>query len=260
MVAPGALSASGVILGTASFGAVRKIKDEVYSRPKRRAIVRALAGAKDVSILLDLPLDSSIVTAYLNKDSTATRALPVPFRTDHQTVFSSDGRRFARVINRVDTDTPSISLTLFGNDGKQQFSRSWPIPKIEVTRRMVDSVFEVRRRSDAAWIAGDARARKFNQRVPAVTITKLEADARKLVPRFVSRSLRVVLSPDGHVWVGLPGQTPMMEVALLDSTGRIIAAGSLPRNQIPVAGDRSTLWMLSRDEDDLGVLTRYRLR
>jgi hypothetical protein len=176
------------------------------------------------------------------------------------TTFSGDGTRFASVVNDVDGDEPVINLLVYGDDGRQRFSRSWPLPRIAITERMIDSALDSDRRREEAMYAGSAELSRLARRQPPSTTARLESEVRKRIPRFASGSLTLAFTGDGHLWVALPRPGTTIDVLLLDAAGRTVLSGSLPHGQRLISGTRTTVWTMSHDSDDLAVLTRYRVR
>jgi hypothetical protein len=253
-VDPLALTRGGRLIGIGSFGYAREVKGEMQGRTLRRAVIRAELKGGNRTELLRLPEDSSQIAIPLTPDSSAMRYLNIPYRRPIRIEASDDGTRFATVVSNVDGEEPTITLNVYGDDGKLRFKRTWPISPVVVTRRMVDSVLDESRRGLEAMLPPKSRARATGQDAAYA------GAVRKRAPRFASGTLSLTFTADGYLWVGVPRTSTTSDVHLLDDAGNAVFSTTLPRTHSLTAGTRSTLWTTSRDEDDLHVLTRFRIR
>jgi hypothetical protein len=251
---PLAMTSARRAVGVGSFGYARKVKDEMQGRPLRRAVVAVDLSTGKRTELLRLAEDSSQIAIPLTPDSSSMRYLNIPYRRATRLVASDDGTRFATVASNVDGEKPTITLNVYGDDGKLRFTRTWPIPPVVVTRRMVDSVLDESRRGLEAMLPPRSRARVTGQDAAHA------GEVRKRAPRFASGNLSLTFTADGHLWVGVPRTRTTWDLHLLDRAGNAAISTALPPSHGLAAATRSILWTTSRDDDDLHVLTRFRVR
>jgi myo-inositol catabolism protein IolC len=71
---------------------------------------------------------------------------------------------------------------------------------------------------------------------------------------------RAVMGSDHSIWLGRPSAVPGAHYLVLDERGDAIGTVTLPPRSIIAAADRTTLWTIEPDDDDVPSVVRYQVR
>lgn len=126
-----------------------------------------------------------------------------------------------------------------------------------------------------AVVSHNVRGEVIYRRVIAMTPPRVEretmdSNTARLKRRFSGMSLPslptyyppltgAVVGTDGAVWLGVRGDSGAQAWRVLDPSGKDAGQVLLPSHSRVVAADRSTIWVVTLDEDDVPSLVKYRV-
>lgn len=246
---PKGITPGGEVVGIATFGALRKVRDELIPLVARQAVVRVnLATAKFAAIAI-LPLDSSQAVIEMNSGLRQFGA-PVPYRVPPTIAVSADGSRMSTVV--IDHAKPHVELTVYETSRYSVvYTRQLPLRAAQLSATSADSVIRV---------VINAFPKVGRGALTPANRDELLRRLREMVPRYRVPTPQVVLARDGFVWVALGRDGANRELQLLDPAGAAAFTGQLPAEVRLLDGTQSFIWVREADQDDLDLLHRYVIR
>jgi hypothetical protein len=137
----------------------------------------------------------------------------------------------------------SIALHVLNARGDTLVARNYPYEGIPIPERALDSVI--------AW--------RISANTRLTDPGGYAAAARKGALRFYQPVTRVRLGRDSTIWLALRAQGNRMPYLILDWRGDPIGTVSLPRESQIGSADRTSIWTIEANADDVPSVVRYRV-
>jgi len=193
--------------------------------------------------LLTIPVDAAIL-----KIETGPQMFIMgqqPFTDGPLFTGANNGDGFVRVDRRT-TGRAEFTVTRIDAEGRTRWHRSFPYTAGPIDPSVVDSVFR------GYTAPSDPRATK----IPEAKVR----EAIVVPPRAVP-VLAAMVAHDGRVWLQrpVPAGRPA-RYTVLSATGAPEFEVTLPPRSRYASATANTLWVVTKDEDDLPSVVRYRIQ
>ena len=233
-----AYSADGTVLALPGWSSARGFPDQPPELPllRYRPDGTRADTLQQVAVMLgQMQLDMQNGTFLVS---------PQPFDDSPLVTASTTGDGFV-VVERRTTGPAAITVTRFGVDGKKRWERRIDYVAGPLDRTVVDSVVRFRMEPAAPGLPA----------IPEATVRKAIIIPPRLIAVYSAH-----LAPDGALWLRRPGSVGGAEkFTVLDREGRpAFEVRTAPGKLIGFGA--GTVWFESKDEDDLPVVTRYRVQ
>jgi hypothetical protein len=169
---------------------------------------------------------------------------PQPFDDSPLVTASTAGDGFV-IVERRTTGPAVLTVTRYGSDGMRRWERRIDYVPGPLDPTVIDSVV----RSKMKPAAPDLPA------IPEATVRKGITIPPRLIAVYSAH-----LAPDGTLWLRRPTTAGRPEkYTVLSKEGRPAFEVTTPPGKL-IGFGTGTVWFGSKDEDDLPVVTRYRVR
>jgi hypothetical protein len=233
-----AYSADGTSLAIPMWGSNRAFPDQP---PKLPLLRFGLDGTR-----ADTLLQVAVQLGQLQLDLPGGNFLigPQPFDDSPLVAASSAGDGFVLVERRT-TGPAVITVTRFGSDGVVRWQRRIDYPSGPLDPVVIDSVVRDKMKPASPELPA----------IPEATVRKALVIPPRLIAVFSAH-----LAPDGTLWLRRPGPVGSApRYTVLDREGRPAFEVATPPGKLLGFGT-GTVWFGAKDEDDLPIVTRYRIQ
>ena len=214
------------------------------------AFVATRAGVITRSLVFFQRQHSSIRLSVLVNGTSGHFYLDQPFRDDPLFEAARDGSAVV-IVNRLVGETrvaPTFTVTKLSTMGDTIFSRN-----IAYSPRTLDN---------DTYSAVLERIRHPPVR-PGTSLDFDDGELRQSInrPKVLPPVDAVILSKDGRTWLRreTTSASPRVEYLILGPTGLPEAVVAIPSNERVVEADGKTAWTITRDADDVPILSVYRI-
>lgn len=187
--------------------------------------------------------------AQFRYENGTTYAWVVPFTFTPATVFSPDGSRFANITAEVGDAGGTYTIVMFSTRGDTIFRREYPFTGTRIPSAAADSML------DGIGIGSDGKP--F---FPPPATARLRDEIRPKMPKVYAPWSTLILGSDGTAWAIGREAPDGRTVTAIDPKGNQLFTVDLPAKTRLVQANRTTLWTIQTDDDDLPSVVRYRIR
>ena len=168
----------------------------------------------------------------------------VPFVHRVQYAVAPDGSRMAIAEGAGDDAGGSVRISALDMRGDTLFSRIYPFDPVPIPQNVRDSTMTARESELRARSPELADAFRDRARPPAI------------YPPVTS----LVVGNDGSIWIERPDTGGERVYFAIAPDGEPLGTVELPRSSRLASADRTRVWILERDENDVESVVRYRVR
>lgn len=239
-VVPGRYVGTAIMVGSAG-------GDRILSVGIRAATTDTVRSGDRLFLATSPSPDAFRVDTRSDKGTTFGATVPFTFYPVIQ--FSPDGSRFGFLSGEVVGKRGSYTITMFSTKGDTIFQRAYPFSGDPIPKSVVDSAIErIGRSADG------------KPTFPPDVSLKLRELARPRVPQIYAPLSNMLIGIDATVWV-MGRVTPQGTTATaMDQRGTPLFVVDLPPRTRLVQANRTTLWTIQTDDDDLPSVVRYRIK
>lgn len=242
VVSPFAMASTTQLLGQATYGA----RTGRGSARDLSIVSAAVSGevSREIAKEPDILEDQITVTRGTN-----SFGVFAPFRATPHRAVAPDGSRIVLVSTMMNETGGLYHIDVFRANGDTVARREFAFAGIPVSKAAADSAVAMK---IAFYKTPPAAA-------PPDAIDEMERRLRERIPRFMAPVELVHVASDHSVWLQGPPAVGRIPYTILNERGEIQGTLALPLRSRFGAADRTTVWIIETDADDVPSVVRYRI-